>query len=87
MNRTPVTTSSQIAGIGFDSGTLEIEFKPSKEGQQPSVYQYTNVPPETHQAMIEAESVGKFFYANIKGKFDYVKMPPEEKPADEAETA
>ena len=81
MDRIKVENSSQISGIAFDSaapeaeesgqkvGVLEIEFKSSG-----AVYQYKDVPVSVYNAMLMAESVGKYFYANIKGKFEYVKV-------------
>lgn len=72
MNRTPVE-SSQITSIGYDAATkkLEIEFRSFKPGFSGSVYEYDNVPPETHAALISAESIGKQFGATIKGQFEY----------------
>jgi hypothetical protein len=66
--------SSQIAAIGYDNASrqLDLEFKSHskpKEGAPPkpnSVYRYQNVPPELHQRLISAESIGKFFGAEIK---------------------
>lgn len=82
MQRTPVV-SSQITSVGYDpvTLTLEIEFPSRKEGPRGiavgigSVYQYANVPSDVHQALIASESVGKYFGANIRGKFEYRKMP------------
>lgn len=67
MQRTPVK-SSNILSVGYaeDSRTLEVEFPGS-------VYQYKGVGPEVHADMLKAESVGKYFAANIRGKFDAVK--------------
>jgi hypothetical protein len=33
-------------------------------------YHYCNVPDETVTALIEAESAGRYFNANVRGKFD-----------------
>lgn len=67
MQRTPVQ-SSNILSVGYaeDSRTLEVEFPGS-------VYQYKGVPAEAHTDMLKAESVGKFFAANVRGKFDAIK--------------
>lgn len=75
MERTPVT-SSQLVGIGYDPSTqtLELEFPKGKTQPQGSVYQYTNVPQETWDALRAAESKGSYFIRNIKGKFDYRKV-------------
>lgn len=72
MNRNPVQ-SSNIKSMGYEGGTLEIEFSNG------TVYSYANVPPETYKAMTEAKSVGSFFSFAIRGKFEGVKVPPLEK--------
>ncbi len=67
--------SSQLKSVGYDpaTSTLEIEFKGG------SVYQYLDVPFETHDEFMAAESMGRYFGLQIKGKFDFKKMPPPEK--------
>ena len=60
--------SSQIASVGHDGELLEVEFKGG------SVYQYADLPADTCAKMLASESVGKFFYANIKGKCRYRKI-------------
>lgn len=64
--------SSQIESIGYTAETqkLEVEFKTG------SIYEYSNVEAETHEAMIKADSVGKFFGQTIKPfpeKYPFVK--------------
>lgn len=65
MNRIPVN-SSNLASVGYDasSKTLEIEFKNRR------VYQYFQVPAMEHLSLINADSVGKYFNAEIKGTYD-----------------
>lgn len=77
MLRTPVV-SSQLKSVGYDAGTktLEIEFPGRKDGPG-SVYQYSAVPPETHQALMGAESAGRYFGVHIRGKFAHKRMEPE----------
>ena len=69
MDREPVT-SSTILSVGYDaaSETLEIEFKAT------GVYQYLNVPQFMWERLIVADSVGKFFNAEIKNTFPCVKV-------------
>jgi hypothetical protein len=71
---TPVT-SSQIHAIGHDpaTNTLRIQFK-GKEGPG-SQYDYPGVTAEKHAEMLKAESIGKFFGAHIKGKYEFKKLP------------
>ena len=73
--------SSQILAIGYDAAnkTLAIQFKGPDTGVPVpgSTYHYTNVEPETFEAMKAAESVGSFFYKNIKAnreKYPYKKV-------------
>jgi hypothetical protein len=65
MDRTPVV-SSMIGSIGYDpsSGTLEIEFR--KGGP---IWQYYDVPEYMWHEFESAESLGKYFLANIKNHF------------------
>lgn len=53
-------TSSNIAEVGHEGTTLRIKFNIG------SVYEYENVTAATFQALLTAESVGKYFAANIK---------------------
>jgi hypothetical protein len=71
---TPVQ-SSQIHAVGYDAGsrTLRIQFKSA--GGPGSTYDYPGVPADKHADFLKAESVGKFFGAHIKGKFDFKKLP------------
>jgi hypothetical protein len=63
-------SSSNILSIGYDapSETLEIEFKTT------GVYQYLNVPQFMWERLMMADSVGKFFNAEIKNAFACVKV-------------
>lgn len=71
MNRVPVQ-SSQIASIGYDpaESVLEIEFRARGKGppKPNAIYQYASVPPDTHAALLSAESVGKAFGELIRSK-------------------
>ena len=70
MNRTPVS-SSNIASIGYDSGTqtLEVEF------HNGSVYQYRNVPSGIYQGLMSAPSHGEYFDAYVKkGGYSYTRI-------------
>ncbi|MDA2939146.1 KTSC domain-containing protein [Acidobacteria bacterium AH-259-A15] len=69
MNRTPVD-SSNIASIGYDPQTLTLEL----EFTSGRVYQYFDVPSTTHEQLMQAESKGKFFNAQIKGIYRYARL-------------
>lgn len=59
--------SSNIHSIGYDAetATLAVEFSSKR------VYLYRNVPQELADSLNEAESVGKWFYNNIKNRPEY----------------
>ena len=69
MERTPVT-STDIRTIGYEaeSQTLEIEFNSS------GVYQYSGVPSGEYDGIMAADSKGKYFHANIKNRYSFVKL-------------
>lgn len=64
MDRIAVS-SSNLAEVGYDpdSETLEIMF------QSGSIYHYYNLPAFMYERLIQANSPGTFFNANIKGQF------------------
>ena len=63
MKRTSVDSSS-ILSIGWDNGTLEVEFKRG-------TYQFFGVPKEIYKAFLRAESIGTYFHKNINKKYSY----------------
>ena len=66
MKRLPVESSS-IVSVGYDAGhsILEIEFEGSR------VYQYFDVPASVYEALLEAESIGRFVNEQVKSVFAY----------------
>ena len=62
--------SSAIVSAGYDSKskTLEIEF-PSGH-----VYQYFDVPASVYKALMNADSLGQFFNAEIKDWYSCVQV-------------
>lgn len=64
-------TSSQLAECGYDAEAKVLGIKFVGGG----TYHYSNVPQETFDALMRAESVGKYFGSNIRGKFAYDKQP------------
>ncbi len=61
MKRIPLS-SSNLAAVGYDvqSKTLEIEFKSG------AIYQYNEVPVRVYAELMNAESHGIYFNANVK---------------------
>lgn len=64
MDREQVS-SSNLDSVGYDADneTLEVEFKNGR------VYQYFNVPPFMHERLMQSDSIGKFFNAEIKDAY------------------
>ncbi len=70
MEMTPVE-SSNIAAVGYneEDKELHIEFNSGK------TYAYQDVPEDIAKGLVEAESVGKYFHANIRnGGFGYAEI-------------
>jgi len=63
-------SSSNIASIGYDERNqiLEIEFN------RGDIYQYMDVPSSVHKALMNADSHGKYFSANIRNNYHPVKL-------------
>jgi len=62
--------SSNLASVGYDeeSQILEIEFNHG------GVYQYYDVPKEEYQSLMNADSLGSYFYHNIRNDYEYAKL-------------
>jgi hypothetical protein len=69
VEKIPVT-SSNVASIGYDedSSTLEIEFNNG------ATYQYFDVPENVFAGLRDADSVGGYLAARIKGTYRYSKV-------------
>lgn len=63
-------TSSNVARIAYDEGTLYVAFHVKKRGRivGDKLYQFDNIPLETYLAFISAPSHGVYFNQHIKGK-------------------
>lgn len=74
MNREPVT-SSNIKAVGYDPSTnvLEVEFSSG------TIYQYADVPAQVYKDLMEAESVGRYFAANVRNVYA-AHREPDKKP-------
>lgn len=62
MTREPVTSTS-IKSIGHDGEHMEVEFHNGK------VYHFPDFPAEKHAAFVGADSIGKHFNSEIRGKY------------------
>ena len=63
--------SSNIKAVGYD----EITQKMRVEFFSGGLYEYDKVPRNTFLAFMKAESLGKYFHKNIRGKFDTKPVP------------
>ncbi|MFA5037193.1 MAG: KTSC domain-containing protein [Candidatus Izemoplasmatales bacterium] len=61
--------SSNISEVGHDiaTDTLVVLF------HHGGMYAYDDVPRQVYNDFLSADSAGKFFIANVKGKYDYRK--------------
>jgi len=62
--------SSNLASVGYDAKNeiLEVEFKHG------GIYQYFDVPETVFEELMNADSHGVFFSANIRNEYKYQKM-------------
>jgi hypothetical protein len=69
MERRPVT-SGNLAEVGYDPEleTLEVQFRHG------GVYQYFNVPAFMYERLMNADSLGRYFKAEIKGHYPEAKL-------------
>lgn len=69
MNRKSVE-SSNLASIGYDAENeiLEVEFKHG------GVYQYFDVPLHVYEELMDADSHGVYFSANIRNDYEFRKL-------------
>jgi hypothetical protein len=65
-----LVTSSQIAYIGYDEDTKDL-YVTFNNG---STYKYENVPNSVFIDFEQSESIGKYFSANIKDKYNTIKI-------------
>jgi len=61
MERVPVQ-SSNLVSVGYDAETLTLEVEFLRSG----IYQYSGVPVEIHEGLLNAGSKGAFFNQAIK---------------------
>lgn len=62
--------SSQIAAYGYEPEAREMQVEFTRGG----TYRYRDVPQETFEAFLRAESKGSFHYHAIRGKFPFEKL-------------
>jgi len=60
-----VTNSGNIKSLEHDDKNLHVEFLNNK------IYEYKDVPKSVFLELVKAESIGKYFIANISKKYKY----------------
>jgi len=66
--------SVNIKSVGYDLETKSLEVEFYKGG----IYVYFDVPYKLYESSVDTDSVGRFFRANIRGKFKFEKVKVEE---------
>jgi hypothetical protein len=70
MERLPVQ-SSNLSSVGYDPDSLTLEIGFNNGG----IYQYSGVPQEVYEGLMNAGSKGTFFHQFIKrGGYPYIKI-------------
>jgi hypothetical protein len=64
MRRRPVNSSS-VRSVGWQDGTLELEYVGG------SVYRYYDVPQPTYAGLLAAESIGNYVNTEIKPYYEF----------------
>jgi hypothetical protein len=67
MHRVPVE-SSMLDSIGYEKNVLEVRFCNG------GLYQYLDVPESALSELMRAESKGRFFNQNIRGRYPSVRL-------------
>lgn len=82
IKREPVA-STNVASIGYSRHlrTLEIEFV------RGAIYRFLEVPPNVYQALMAADSKGRFITENIRGKFQFLRVRPRRSSASRSQIA
>ncbi len=64
--------SSNVASVGYSRQlhALEIEFV------RGAVYRFLDVQPNLYRQLLAADSKGRFIYANLRGKYRFVRVRP-----------
>lgn len=62
--------SSLLSSFGYDEEEHKLQVTFNKGG----TYVYSDVPEDVYESMKEADSVGKYFLAHIKDRYDFEKL-------------
>ncbi|MBS1797414.1 MAG: KTSC domain-containing protein [Acidobacteria bacterium] len=62
--------SSSLEWVGYDAEKELLVIRFVSGG----LYEYSEVPADVYEALMAAESKGRFFRSRIRGEYDYVKL-------------
>lgn len=62
--------SSNVQSVGYTEATLTLEVRYKSGG----LYQYVGVTRDKYDALVNAESIGKHLHAQVKGKYQCIKI-------------
>ena len=62
--------SSNVASAGYDPATKRLEVIFTSGGH----YQFSDVPQDVYDSFLKAESFGRFFQANVRGKYPHKRL-------------
>lgn len=65
--------SSNVHSVGYNADTSELHVRFKGKGD-PTHYVYANVSNEIHEALLRADSVGKYFAAFVKNRYECTKV-------------
>lgn len=79
MQMIPIPGSKNIEAVGYEGGVLHVQFKGGR------TYAYAGVPQETYDALTRADSVGSYFFSNVRNAFEATRLPDATAEADDEE--
>ena len=59
--------SSNVVAVGYKGNDLYVDYKSGS-------YVYKDVPKKVYDGLVNAESKGKYMHANVKGKYEYLRI-------------
>lgn len=59
--------SSNVVAVGYKGNDLYVDYKSGS-------YVYKDVPKKVYEGLVNAESKGKYMHANVKGKYEYLRI-------------
>lgn len=67
--QSPAKASSAISGFAYDANNRVLHLQFTRKGQAGPTQAFHGVPPDVVEAMQKADSIGRFYNTEIKGKY------------------